>query len=1226
MQMIRKHGLQVLALMMIALIITSCAQGPVTQVTTTPGKPPAKTRVTSEDLMLVDQLMLNRKFEEAVSKIQELQQIEPGNPALEEKLRQAAGEWKFAEAQNLMAVGAYGEAIKKIKSALDLIPQDQRMLYALDEAYLQLGMQYLSYLDAEKAREALNSVQYDQNMKLQAQSLLTTYVPAVEYTKQGYEALTNGNYTMALGYFKAALQLKPGLEQAANGQKAAEAMAQAQPSPTPGYTPSPGTSQPPGEGQITYPTPTPTEEVSTWEKPEAPSGVQDWSNFKSWMENEINRWMSGSSINENPLLGYQSLSLNEDPQAYNYLSESDFANTLYLSAIKIYGERALYIASEIPRLFPLPLMSDPAYQVTQKRIGRLNRAVEFISEGINGLKAPTIFKETHNKLLDLINEEKRVLNSLWYGAAFPPSGVGDLSGMSQAYVDAFDKAQAKTLSVPFSELPKWAQLKKYYIETGLYAYMLNEVARDFEDMLPLPRVQGPGMPVFSPAQTVGGITVQLKADNSAPKVGDTVKLTLFARNTTSNYLGAFIYVSLPPGVSLIDPGGGAYKLEDNQPLVVWENLQLPPMIQTSYTATTPTTTVILPVIAENTITKEFSVKVTDQAFGKTLSFKTWIQGFTYPTADKLIASSPYNSSGPISARISVSPSNPTPGSELEFTVSVVNGGSDKANLDITVPVPQNTTLVDMGTPVGILTTYSGLQALKWTGKTIEGGQTLEFKFKVKLSPSAPFGVSIGTYALVNSTIYGQTQGGTSNPIALPWVYFQDILRLDVEADKGVVNPKEPVTFKITAENTSPDLFEQVTIVLPLPANTQLLTWTSSPAQLIVNGAKALVWPFGPDGEYGLGLKGRDPEKFPKNQPYKWEVSSTLMTTTGGAITVSPYAYYHGQSQDTDSLNCTVSSTDSGSSVSTSILYYGPTTLKITASTGTPVAGGVITYTAEVTNLSSISQVFSLKIPLPNNTILIDPGEATFGQYYDQQYLLWPAQTVFGNSTRTLTFKVMVIPGTPSGTVISTMGTFDLGTTIQLGTLTVPAASAETPATSYNFQTSSVSATVSEAGKPQSVEAPQSEISVSVGTGAEPNYRSALDEVIRLVRYAEQLHRNLNSVQVPSDLNQQTAENLKAATDELASVLYWIPIKWAELSALPYEYFVGYPKYSSSNVDGPNAQSLFDPVTGIVKKDVTSFLTLSSDLTYSFGTPDTWKDMIEYLRAQLLQRLAELGYR
>ncbi|MGB9553263.1 MAG: hypothetical protein ACPL7L_02685, partial [bacterium] len=152
----KKQGLTVLALILVALILTSCAQSPASSAPT-PAKPAAKTKVTSEDLMLVDQLMLNRKFEEAVSKIQELQQIEPGNPALEEKLREAAGEWKFADAQNLMTVGAYAEAIKKIKDALDLIPHDERMLLALDQAYLELGMQYLSYLDADKAKEALNS-------------------------------------------------------------------------------------------------------------------------------------------------------------------------------------------------------------------------------------------------------------------------------------------------------------------------------------------------------------------------------------------------------------------------------------------------------------------------------------------------------------------------------------------------------------------------------------------------------------------------------------------------------------------------------------------------------------------------------------------------------------------------------------------------------------------------------------------------------------------------------------------------------------------------------------------------------------------------------------------------------------------------------------------------------------------------------------------------------------
>lgn len=773
--MIRKHGLQVLALMMIALIITSCAQGPVTQVTTTPGKPPAKTRVTSEDLMLVDQLMLNRKFEEAVSKIQELQQIEPGNPALEEKLRQAAGEWKFAEAQNLMAVGAYGEAIKKIKSALDLIPQDQRMLYALDEAYLQLGMQYLSYLDAEKAREALNSVQYDQNMKLQAQSLLTTYVPAVEYTKQGYEALTNGNYTMALGYFKAALQLKPGLEQAANGQKAAEAMAQAQPSPTPGYTPSPGTSQPPGEGQITYPTPTPTEEVSTWEKPEAPSGVQDWSNFKSWMENEINRWMSGSSINENPLLGYQSLSLNEDPQAYNYLSESDFANTLYLSAIKIYGERALYIKSELGRLFPLPGSFDISFDLSQKRIQRLSRACDFILDGVSGLKAPTLLKETHENLLQLIQTEKSILTYAWQGYAlgspgipiFAPESVAQLEALGQKYVDSFDIAQSKVQFIPFSELPKWAQTKKYYLEASLTGYMLNEVAKDFEDLLPLPQFSTPVKGVVQDEDVWG------QGNNK-------------------------VYHLLSGELSL------------------------------------------------------------------------------------------YNFSAEISAEKFV---------EYEIISTVTPSGVSNETLSLKVP-----------------------KALK----------VISYK-----------------HASLEET----------------------------------------------------------------------------------------------------------------------EDSYILYTITGTTVSCTVRAY-----SDLFGKSFSVSSN------------YGD-------------------YT---------STFITLQVPYP------DPQNAL-------------AQKAF-------------------------------------------------------------------------------------------------DELVRLVRYAENLQFNLSTMLVPEEFS-TSAPMLVKAGKELSGVLYWIPIRWAKLSSLPEYFLFSYPEYSSASAQpAPNALSLFDPVTGLVDKNAESFLTISSDLAYHYGTPDTWKDMIEYLRAQLLQRLAELGYR
>jgi hypothetical protein len=198
-------------------------------------------------------------------------------------------------------------------------------------------------------------------------------------------------------------------------------------------------------------------------------------------------------------LDYQNLSLNEDPQAYNYLSESDFANTLYLSAIKIYGERALYLKSEIGRLFPLPSSLDISANLTQKIIHRLSKACEFILEGVSGLKPAALFKDTQANLLKLIDTEKAILDYVWqnysYGEVgstiYAPKEITELDSLAQSYVDSFDLAQSKTLFVPFSQLPGWAQAKKYYLEASLTSYMLNEIAQDFEDLLPLPQISTP---------------------------------------------------------------------------------------------------------------------------------------------------------------------------------------------------------------------------------------------------------------------------------------------------------------------------------------------------------------------------------------------------------------------------------------------------------------------------------------------------------------------------------------------------------------------------------------------------------------------------------------------------------------------------------------------------------------------------------------------------------------
>ncbi len=75
------------------------------------------------------------------------------------------------------------------------------------------------------------------------------------------------------------------------------------------------------------------------------------------------------------------------------------------------------------------------------------------------------------------------------------------------------------------------------------------------------------------------------------------------------------------------------------------------------------------------------------------------------------------------------------------------------------------------------------------------------------------------------------------------------------------------------------------------------------------------------------------------------------------------------------------------------------------------------------------------------------------------------------------------------------------------------------------------------------------------------------------RYLENLHWNLSTTRTPSALDSISTGNLVRAANELSSSLYSIPIKWAQLSQLPYQYFVGYPTHSSGLADSTQRSQL-----------------------------------------------------
>lgn len=243
-------------LLLLTIILTSCTGPGGYTPSPVPSLPPAKKDITQDDLLLVDQLILAGKYEQAILAVQTLLQIVPTSPELQVKLKKATGEWRFSEAQALQAAGNFSAAISKLKDAQQLLPGDRRILFSLDEDYLSLGKQQLDLMDPVNAKASLLQVINDPALKAQAEGLLKTDLPAVELANLGSDALQKGNLELALSYFQQALALKPELENAKTGQATTEKMIAERPTPTP--TPSVGPTVGPTIGPTVGPTTGPT--------------------------------------------------------------------------------------------------------------------------------------------------------------------------------------------------------------------------------------------------------------------------------------------------------------------------------------------------------------------------------------------------------------------------------------------------------------------------------------------------------------------------------------------------------------------------------------------------------------------------------------------------------------------------------------------------------------------------------------------------------------------------------------------------------------------------------------------------------------------------------------------------------------------------------------------------------------------------------------------------------
>ncbi|MCX5977410.1 MAG: hypothetical protein NTV33_11475, partial [Coprothermobacterota bacterium] len=416
----------------------------------------------------------------------------------------------------------------------------------------------------------------------------------------------------------------------------------------------------------------------------------------------------------------------------------------------------------------------------------------------------------------------------------------------------------------------------------------------------------------------GGLQSRMRVSPANPRPGDFIQYACEVQNIRSSAVSYEVLVPIPDGTVLQDLG-------------------TPP----------GTLTTTLGLQALNWIGQTLAGGASQVSTFQTLAPLGTSPGQTFTTTGFLTsidsyvprtATTPYKAKGNLVVQMTANPANPTPGSQVTYTCRVLNPSSQPSSFTLTASIPPLTTIFGSIPQATILTDSSSIPvALRWSGQSVAAGGEADFTFAGMLSSSAPVGTSFSVIAHLEETALSPTPG----PIALPWVYFDQILRVNATSNKNFLSANDTFAIGVNAEGIAGTPI--VTTVLPLPGDTAtLLDWTGNPDIRNLGGVPSLVWPY-----QGLG-----------SQSAGFQASGT------GTVALTPVVYLHGAPSQTSTISAVVSAVDSGVEVKSPVQYEGALSFQVKADTGTPLPGQIVTFSCQVSNYSIQPQVFFLRMPLP----------------------------------------------------------------------------------------------------------------------------------------------------------------------------------------------------------------------------------------------------------------------
>jgi uncharacterized repeat protein (TIGR01451 family) len=167
-----------------------------------------------------------------------------------------------------------------------------------------------------------------------------------------------------------------------------------------------------------------------------------------------------------------------------------------------------------------------------------------------------------------------------------------------------------------------------------------------------------------------------------------------------------------------------------------------------------------------------------------------------------------------------------PGGEIEYTITVVNGGTGPAaSVTMIDPIPAGTSYVagTVNATAPTATYNSSLNRIEWTGSLGVGGSVI-IKFKVKVSEQIHCGEMIHNRAgLVGANNEPTLIAAVSTPVECP----RPVLEMKKMADVATVLSGGQIEYTIIIANTGTGPANGVSMIDPIPAGTTFVPASES---------------------------------------------------------------------------------------------------------------------------------------------------------------------------------------------------------------------------------------------------------------------------------------------------------------------------------------------------------------------------------------------------------------